>query len=73
MAKNNYSCHGCKSCHYSAPDGQHWNRAPHSRCLALGRDIPMVLGDHGKWLASEVRAECPVPASARDPPAAVRH
>ncbi|MBK8072902.1 MAG: hypothetical protein IPK34_13205 [Ramlibacter sp.] len=35
------------------------NRQPHSRCLALSCDVPMVLGEHEKWLASEVPGECP--------------
>lgn len=57
----NQTCHGCKHCHYSAPDGQHWNRAPHSRCTALSADVPMVLGPapEKKWIGSEVPRGCP--------------
>lgn len=53
------TCHGCRQCLYSAPGGQAWNRTPHSRCKALARDIPMVLGPHEKWLGSEVPTDCP--------------
>ena len=53
------TCHGCRHCLYSAPGGQAWNRNPHSRCKALARDIPMVLGPQEKWLASEVPRDCP--------------
>lgn len=54
------TCHGCKHCHYSAPGGQAWNRTPHSRCSELRVDVPMILGEHGKWLGSKVPAPCPV-------------
>lgn len=54
------TCHGCSDCHYTAPGGQAWNRSPHSRCSRLGVDVPMVLGDHQKWLGSEVPDSCPV-------------
>ena len=53
------TCHGCRKNWYSAPGGQAWNRTPHSRCLALAADIPMIMGEHQKWLGSEVPAACP--------------
>jgi hypothetical protein len=53
------TCHGCKSCLYSAPGGQAWNRQPHSRCIALKVDVPMILGERDKWLGSEVPRDCP--------------
>lgn len=59
------TCHGCKHCWYSAPYGQAWNRSPHSRCLALDADVPMIMGEHDKWLGSDVPAECPTHAQQR--------
>lgn len=64
------TCHGCKSNHYTAPDGQtgDWPgrpailSQPHSRCSALKVYVPMILGEHGKWLGSEVPKECPAHA-----------
>lgn len=57
------TCHGCKHCWYSAPGGQLPRKPyPHSRCLALNADIPMVLGPGQKWLGSEVPTACPVHA-----------
>jgi hypothetical protein len=62
------TCHGCKHCLYSAPGGQQWATypgapeilmQPHSRCTALRIYVPMVLGQHGKWLGNEVPAGCP--------------
>jgi hypothetical protein len=65
------TCHGCKHCHYSAPDGQQWAKGcsnppaillqPHSRCTALGVYVPMVLGPapEKKWIGSEVPRGCP--------------
>lgn len=61
------TCHGCKHCCYSAPYGQSGDypgrpailSQPHSRCTALQEYIPMVLGEHAKWLGSEVPVACP--------------
>lgn len=54
------TCHGCKHCWYSAPGGQlPLKPYPHSRCIALHVDVPMVLGEREKWLASDVPKECP--------------
>lgn len=58
------TCHGCSGCLYSAPGGQAWLRVPHSRCRVLNVNVPMVLGDHGKWLGSKVPADCPIYAPA---------
>lgn len=58
------SCNGCKYNWYSAPHGQTRNRAPHSRCMKLNADIPMIVqdysGGHRKWVGSEIPADCPV-------------
>ena len=51
-------CDGCKHNWYSAPGGQAGKPDPHSRCLDLQADIPMVLGDKGVWLASAKPAHC---------------
>lgn len=63
------TCHGCKHCHYSAPGGQQWAAGnpnlpaillqPHSRCSVLRVYVPMILGEGGKWLGSEVPQGCP--------------
>lgn len=53
------TCHGCPRVLYSAPGGQAWDRKPHSRCSALKVNVPMILGEHEKWLGSEVPPECP--------------
>jgi hypothetical protein len=60
------TCHGCRGCWYSAPGGQQTYPGapailsqPHSRCTVLNAYVPMVLGEHGKWVASEVPADCP--------------
>lgn len=62
------TCHGCKHCWYSAPGGiqgaDYPGRPkilsqPHSRCTALRAYVPMVLGEHGKWIGSAVPRECP--------------
>lgn len=52
-------CDGCDRNWYSAPGGQATKPYPHSRCLALQRDIPMVLDAKGYWLYSEKPADCP--------------
>lgn len=60
------TCHGCKGNWYTAPGGQPTYPGapeilskPHTRCVTLGVYVPMVLGEHGKWLGSEVPGECP--------------
>lgn len=62
----NLTCHGCKHNWYSAPGGQQTYPGapeilsqPHSRCSALAVHVPMILGEHGKWLGSDVPAGCP--------------
>lgn len=57
--KNQIRCDGCTGNVYSAPGGQALKRWPHSRCSWLDRDIPMILGDHGRWIASDVPLDCP--------------
>lgn len=68
MAGGLKTCHGCKGCHYSAPGGQKWATypgapaillRPHSRCSILKVYVPMLLGDHDKWIGSDVPKECP--------------
>lgn len=65
--KGRPTCHGCSRNWYSASGGQQTYPGapailalPHSRCLELSAYIPMVLGEHGKWVGSEVPPECPV-------------
>jgi len=54
------TCHGCRHNWYSAPGGQAPLKPyPHSRCIALHVDVPMILGERDKWLGSEVPAGCP--------------
>lgn len=53
------NCGGCKHNHYSAPDGQQFNRAPHSRCTFFARDIPMLLDAKKRWYGSEIPPGCP--------------
>lgn len=60
VALHTPSCHGCKHVVYSARYGQAHDRTPHSRCGELARNIPMVLGEHDSWKASEVPKDCPV-------------
>jgi len=52
-------CDGCKHNWYSAPGGQVGKPQPHSRCLALQLDIPMVLDARGNWLYSMKPENCP--------------
>ncbi len=60
-------CSGCKHCHYTARYGLKGDypgrpeilAKPHSRCTELGVYVAMVMGEHDKWLASEVPRECP--------------
>jgi hypothetical protein len=52
-------CDGCPENWYSAPGGQQLKPYPHSRCLALARDIPMVLDVKGSWMYSEKPTDCP--------------
>ena len=52
-------CDGCPQNHYSAPGGQHGRPEPHSWCLHFQRAIPMRMGPHDKWLASEIPPGCP--------------
>lgn len=62
------SCNGCKHNWYSASGGLSGDypgrpeilSKPHSRCRELEEYIPMVLGEHGKWLGSEIPTACPV-------------
>ncbi len=63
------TCHGCKHCYYSARYGQSGVdypgrpailSQPHSRCTELAVYVPMVMGEHDKWLGSRVPPECPV-------------
>jgi MinD superfamily P-loop ATPase len=56
---NKMTCHGCRRCLYTAPGGQAWNREPHSRCVELNVDVPMILGEHDKWVGSKVPSGCP--------------
>lgn len=65
------TCHGCRHNWYSAPGGivglDYPGRPailsqPHSRCVKLQTYIPMVLGEHGKWIGSEIPADCPAHA-----------
>ena len=62
------TCHGCKHNWYSAPGGlpgtEYPGRPaimslPHSRCLELKEYVPMILGEHGKWIGSEIPNGCP--------------
>lgn len=63
----NAKCDGCRHNWYSAPGGQEWNRAPHSRCLLFKADIPMAIeklrGCDGRltpqWVRSEIPKDCP--------------
>ena len=52
------SCAGCRHNWYSAPNGQAWNPAPHSRCLHFGACIPMIVSA-GRWMASAIPPGCP--------------
>lgn len=52
------TCHGCKHCLYTAPNGQAWNTQPHSRCKDLSVDVPMIFGEHRKWVGSEIPMQC---------------
>lgn len=62
------TCNGCKHCRYSArfglKGGDYPGRPeilsqPHSRCTELEVYVPMVVGEHDKWLASHVPPQCP--------------
>lgn len=61
------TCHGCKHCWYTAPKGLTGDYAgrpeilsqPHSRCINLDTYVPMILGEHGKWIGSAVPEKCP--------------
>ncbi len=55
-------CEGCTHNWYSAPGGQAWDRTPHSRCLYLKANIPMVVDKHGSWRSSAIPAGCPTHA-----------
>lgn len=55
------TCAGCRHNWYSAPDGQAWNRAPHSRCLHFRADIPMTVV-RSSWRRSAIPAGCPTHA-----------
>lgn len=59
------TCHGCRFNLYSAPRGQRLVPIPHSRCLKLQENIPMILGPHEKWLGSRIPADCPKKGPAR--------
>lgn len=60
-------CNGCKHNWYSARYGLKGDypgrpeilSQPHSRCTELGEYVPMVMGEHDKWLASRVPVGCP--------------
>ncbi len=61
-------CDGCKYNLYSAPNGQPWNRQPHSRCRWFNICIPMVIEKvrgcdghmNAEWISSEIPPGCPV-------------
>jgi len=62
------TCHGCRHNWYSARDGLKGGdypgrpailSKPHSRCTALAVYVPMIIGQRGEWLGSEVPKECP--------------
>lgn len=59
------TCHGCRFNLYSAPGGQRLVPFPHSRCLKLQANIPMILGPHEKWLGSRIPEDCPKKGAAR--------
>lgn len=59
------SCEGCSHNLYSAPGGQAWDRRPHSRCLFLKANIPMVVDARGSWRSSEIPPGCPTHAQGR--------
>lgn len=61
------TCEGCKHNWYSARGGLVGDypgrpailSRPHSRCTALAVYVPMVLGERGQWIASEIPKGCP--------------
>ena len=57
-------CDGCNRNWYSAPGGQRGRPQPHSWCLDFGL-VPMRMGPHEKWLASEIPLECPIHGKGR--------
>lgn len=67
MSFQTATCHGCSEVVYTAPGGQlPLKPYPHVRCGALSRDIPMILGEHQKYLGNEVPDDCPLLERARD-------
>ena len=59
-------CDGCKHIVYSAPGGQlPLKPFPHSRCGKLDVDVPMIIGEQGKWLSSLIPPGCPFHEPAR--------
>jgi hypothetical protein len=67
MSTRATTCHGCKHCWYSAPFGQPpLKPEPHSRCVALAIDVPMIVDRHGGWLSSVLPPDCPVHCARTD-------